>query len=196
MSDIDANYQSVSQQSGILTGYGGFQIETQGKTHIKGGAITSSQLAEDQGLNGYTSLGGIITEDINNQAKYDGKSVGFSLSVSLQRPDQCRQTNQTQGSPQSQDSSNTSSDTSKARVQTSNCFGIGEVSGSQTSTTKAGITGIAGHTEITTDNQAQFTGKLESHFDGQKVQQEINAQVVIAEVFCPTDPNTETQDGF
>ena len=38
--DINADYKAVGEQSGILTGDGGFDLEVDGKTTLIGGAIT------------------------------------------------------------------------------------------------------------------------------------------------------------
>lgn len=42
--DISADHAAVGEQSGIFTGDGGFDITTDGKTTLKGGAITTTKL--------------------------------------------------------------------------------------------------------------------------------------------------------
>src|SRR5690606_11640775 len=41
-SKIDSEFSSVAEQSGIRAGDGGFDVKVQGKTTLKGGAITST----------------------------------------------------------------------------------------------------------------------------------------------------------
>jgi filamentous hemagglutinin len=48
-SNIESDYASVNQQSGIRAGDEGFQVNVQGDTTLTGGAITSTQAAVDQG---------------------------------------------------------------------------------------------------------------------------------------------------
>ncbi len=61
--------------------------------------------------------------------------------------------------------------------------GYGTDDDKQTSTTKAGITGIAGHEGITTDNQDEYAGSLTNVFDANKVNVELGAQTVITKEF-------------
>ena len=46
-----------------------------------------------------------------------------------------------------------------------NGLGYGTDGDSDSSVTRAGITGIAGNSGITTDNQAEYAGALENVFD-------------------------------
>jgi filamentous hemagglutinin len=50
---INSNYQSVTQQSGIKAGDGGFDIQVAGNTNLVGGAITSTQKAIDEDKNSF-----------------------------------------------------------------------------------------------------------------------------------------------
>lgn len=49
-SDINSNYQSVTEQSAIRAGDGGFNVNVKGGTTLAGGAITSSQKAGCSGF--------------------------------------------------------------------------------------------------------------------------------------------------
>ncbi|NIM42065.1 MAG: hypothetical protein GTN84_12645, partial [Hydrogenophaga sp.] len=51
--DIESEYASVGEQSGIRAGDGGFDVKVKGKTVLKGGAITSTQLAVDEQRNDF-----------------------------------------------------------------------------------------------------------------------------------------------
>lgn len=78
---IDSDYASVTTQSGIRAGDGGFDIRVGGNTHLKGGVITSTDKAKSNGLNRLTTAS-ITREDIENRASYKASSVsvggGFS----------------------------------------------------------------------------------------------------------------------
>ena len=64
-----------------------------------------------------------------------------------------------------------------------NGLGYGSDSDSDSSVTRAGITGIAGSQDITTDNRAEYAGILENSFDAGRVNEELGAQVEITQAF-------------
>lgn len=64
-----------------------------------------------------------------------------------------------------------------------NGLGYGSDSDSDSSVTRAGITGIAGSQDITTDNRAEYAGILENSFDANQVNKELGAQVEITQAF-------------
>jgi filamentous hemagglutinin len=74
---LNSNYASVTEQSGIRAGDGGFQINVKGNTDLKGGVIASSDSAIDNGLNSLTTAT-LTHSDIENRASYSGSSVGIS----------------------------------------------------------------------------------------------------------------------
>jgi len=159
--DINADYKAVGEQSGILTGDGGFDLEVDGKTTLIGGAITTTDAAVAAGRNKYVSKGGITTQDIVNTSSYEGDAiqVGVSLGMTDRKP---------QGN--------------------TNGLGYGTDSDSDGSITKAGITGIAGNSGITTDNQAEYAGALENVFDANRVNEELGAQAQITQEFGKEAP--------
>lgn len=73
---IDSGYASVTGQSRIAAGDGGFQIKIKGNTDLKGAAITSSEQAVKDGLNTLTT-GTLTTGDIKNHAEYKASSVSL-----------------------------------------------------------------------------------------------------------------------
>ena len=81
---IDSNLASVGEQSAIRAGDGGFDVQVKGATDLKGGAITSTQAAIDQGLNTFESDGGLSTNDIHNTASFQAKSSGVTVGVGSQ----------------------------------------------------------------------------------------------------------------
>lgn len=74
---LNSNYASVSEQSGIEAGDGGFQINVKGSTGLTGGVISSSDAAVQSGANSLTT-GTLTYKDIQNQASYSGSSLGIS----------------------------------------------------------------------------------------------------------------------
>ena len=159
--DLNADYQAVGEQSGIFTGDGGLDLTAGGKTTLIGGAITTTEVARDAGRNNYVSKGGIETQDIENTTSYNGDAISVGVSVG-----------NTTGKPQA----------------SMNGLGYGSDSDSDRSVTRAGITGIAGNKDITTDNRADYAGKLENSFDASQVNKELNAQTQITQEFGKEAP--------
>ncbi|WP_341317437.1 hemagglutinin repeat-containing protein [Paraburkholderia sp. IMGN_8] len=73
---IDSNYASVNQQTGIVAGTGGFDVNVAGHTQLNGAEIASAAPA---GSNSVTT-GSFGYSDIQNSMSYSGSSEGFSLS--------------------------------------------------------------------------------------------------------------------
>ena len=154
--DINADYKAVGQQSGIFTGDGGFDLAVDGKTTLIGGAITTTEEALAAGRNNYVSKGGIVTQDIENTSSYEGDAIQVGVSLGM-----------TENKPQAN----------------TNGLGYGTDGDSDSSITKAGITGIAGNSGITTDNQVEYAGALENVFDATRVNEELGAQTEITQAF-------------
>ena len=159
--NLNADYKGVGEQSGLFTGDGGLDLTAGGKTTLIGGAITTTEAARDAGRNRYTSADGIKTQDINNTTSYDGDAIQAGLSLG-----------QTDNKPQA----------------SMNGLGYGSDSDSDSSVTRAGITGIAGSQDITTDNRAEYAGILENSFDASQVNQELGAQTQITQAFGKEAP--------
>ncbi|WP_201586079.1 hemagglutinin repeat-containing protein [Psychrobacter jeotgali] len=159
--NINADYKAVGQQSGIFTGDGGFDLEVEGKTNLIGGAITTTDKALELGLNKYVSKGGIVTQDIENSSSYEGDAISVGVSLG-----------NTTGKPQA----------------TMNGLGYGTDGDSDSSITKAGITGIAGNSGITTDNREEYAGALVNAFDEIRVSEEVGAQTQITREFGKEAP--------
>ncbi len=83
-SKIDSHYQSVTEQSGIKTGEGGFQVSVKGDTHLIGGVIASTQTAVEQGKNRFSTAGALTTSDLHNEASYEGQAVGVNVNAGQQ----------------------------------------------------------------------------------------------------------------
>jgi filamentous hemagglutinin len=81
-SNTDSNYASVTQQSGIRSGDGGFDITVQGKTQLVGGVISTTDTGVKNGNNKISSAGGITTQDIQNSASYSAESSQVTVGTS------------------------------------------------------------------------------------------------------------------
>ncbi len=81
-SKVNADYASVKEQSGIFAGDEGYQVNIKGHTDLKGGLITSSEAAEAQNKNVF-STGTLSYSDIQNHGDYTGSALGLSANVSM-----------------------------------------------------------------------------------------------------------------
>ncbi|MDY0403323.1 hypothetical protein [Sulfurovum sp.] len=79
-SNIDADYASVNEQSGIIAGDKGYDVSVVNDTNLIGGIITSTQKAEDDNLNSF-STGTLAINEIENYANASVDSAGYSLST-------------------------------------------------------------------------------------------------------------------
>ena len=76
--NTDSKYSSVTDQSGIYVGEGGFDITVDKNTDLKGGIIDSDATPDKNKL----TTGTLTWEDMDNKAEYSSKSDGFSGSIS------------------------------------------------------------------------------------------------------------------
>lgn len=227
-SNIHADHASVNEQAGIYAGDEGYDINVN-HTDLKGGLITSTQKAEDEGKNRF-STGTITHSDIENHSNYSGSSFGVSGSVAANFDTPFGKEGQAQSSKQAVDDdgnpiyrNDRGELTTEAKnaqgkdnakqlatgwdsLETSTGLGIGRDKESQSSVTKSGINTsnieIRDHaeqlaktgetveqtldsikTDVTTDNAEQHSGKLENHFDKDKVMKELNIQVKVTQDF-------------
>jgi filamentous hemagglutinin len=74
---LKSDYASVTEQSGIKAGDGGFQVNVKGNTDLKGSVIASSDKAVQDGVNSLTTAT-LTHSDIQNRAEYSGQQVGIS----------------------------------------------------------------------------------------------------------------------
>jgi filamentous hemagglutinin len=171
-SEVNSHFASVTEQSGIRAGDAGFQVQVNGNTALKGGAVTSSQAAVDKKVNSFRS-GSLTLTDLENKAAFEGSSysvsTGFGRSAEAEGPVGV----EPQGDVFSWKPA-------KATGASGDSAGVGTVSGRATRMTRAGISGVAG-------DEAARTGDPESGiapiFDSQQVRQELAAQVAISQTF-------------
>lgn len=73
----NTNYVSVTEQSGIQAGDGGFDVNVKGNTNLVGAVIESSDAAVDKGLNSFES-GSLSMTDLTNTSS--GSADGYAVS--------------------------------------------------------------------------------------------------------------------
>ncbi|MDD7425875.1 MAG: hemagglutinin repeat-containing protein, partial [[Actinobacillus] rossii] len=211
-SKMNADYASVVEQSGIYAGDDGYQINVQSHTDLKGGLITSSQTAEDNGNNRFET-GTLSYSDIRNHADYSGSSFGVGGSFSMGGGDSPKEiggmklTSFGQNAmveTVNQDGSKTTEIQGKMSGDVS--VGIGHDSEHDNSVTQSGIntaninirdenlqfektgktvetTKAEVKTDITTESAVENSGKLAQNFDKEKVLKELNIQVKVTQDF-------------
>ena len=74
---VTGNFASVTEQSGVKAGDGGFQVAVKGGTTLTGGVVTSNQAAVDGGRNSL-STATLVTSDLRNQDDFKGVAIGVS----------------------------------------------------------------------------------------------------------------------
>ncbi len=187
--NIDSNFKSTGDASGIHAGDGGFQVKVGGKTTLTGGQITSTQVAVDKNLNTYSAAGGTTTTDLQNSANYNAEGISLSATVSTKVGDQGNAATQ-----QNLKDMGFSPDTINNAVKANNktpankpvsSIGIGQASGEASSTTVSGITGFAGNQDVRTGDAS--TG-LTTIFDKDTVKNDVNAQVTLTATFGQMAP--------
>ena len=124
-----------------------------GKGRFKGAAFTAASAEDNQTV----FAQGIEVSDIQNHSNYDGKAIAAGLNIG-----KAKDTN-----PQAN----------------LNGIGYGTDSDSQSSTTKAAVTGRAGESQVTTATKDSLNGPLENTFDVSNVNEELGAQVEITRAF-------------
>ena len=228
-SKINADHASINEQAGVYAGDEGYDINVNKHTDLKGALITSTQKAEADGKNHF-STDSITHSDIENHSNYSGSSFGVSGSVSANFETPFGENGAAQSTKQATDKdgnliyrNDRGELTTEAKnaqgkdnakklatgwdsLETSTGLGVGRDKESQSSVTKSGIntsnieirdqseqlaktgetveqTLDSIRTDVTTDNAAQHSGKLENHFDKDKVMKELNIQVKVTQDF-------------
>lgn len=134
ISKATSDYASVNEQSGLNAGDGGFQINVSKNTDLKGGIISSSQNAIDNGKNSLTTET-LTTSNINNYTSASTGTSGFSISS---------------------DAGNSAYAAAKSTIGTALMFG--SESGSSSGMTKSAISS-ANVTITDSAKQQELTGK-------------------------------------
>ena len=173
----NGSHASVSEQSGIKAGDGGFDVSVKGSTDLKGGVISSTQAAIDDKKNSFQTAS-LTTSDIENHSTYKAGGYSVSGSVGLMAGGAAEQQQAMRDRGMTDDQIATASNTKPG-----GSAGVGSASGSQTSTTKAGIAGIAGDTTVRSDDTAASTGALVKNWDTHTLIKDVQAQTQITAEF-------------
>ncbi|WP_175625688.1 MULTISPECIES: hemagglutinin repeat-containing protein [Oxalobacteraceae] len=158
-SSITSDYASVTEQSGIKTGDGGFQVVVGGNTDLKGAVIASTEKAVQDGRNSLVTAS-LTTSDITNTASYEGKSLGLNVGSAVS--------------------------TNGKLAPSGTSAGFGKDSDSSSSVTQSGISGMAGNKNVRSTDKETTLAKI---FDAERVQNEIDAQTKITQKFNELAPN-------
>ena len=195
-----ADYASVNEQSGILAGDGGYNVNVKKHTDLKGGIITSTQAAEEAGRNRF-STGTLSASDIQNHADYSASGFGLSGGVSVGAKD----SGGTKEDPNTGTKTNLGVGKDNRSLEVTKSIGYGSDSGHDRSVTSSGIntsnisiTDVAGQnatgtsveqikaqvkTATTTDTVQANSGAIANNFDKDAVQKEIGLQVAVTQQF-------------
>ncbi|CAB3848549.1 hemagglutinin repeat-containing protein [Achromobacter ruhlandii] len=142
---IQSDYASVTEQSRIEAGAGGFQIRARDNTDLRGAAITSSEQAVRDGLNTLTT-GTLTTSDISNHAEYSASSISVGGGYSTGNGDR-KETGPSGGvGTNQQGQATTGGQVPGSTLPTLGNFSasppvVMAASGNGTSTTRSGISG-------------------------------------------------------
>ena len=198
-SNIESDYASVNEQSGIIAGDGGYTVEVANHTNLTGGIITSTVNAEDNGLNSFTTST-LSASDIDNFSHYEGSAIGISAGVSYSNPN--APTNNQNSNDKTHKAYNPDSKGATKAI------GYGSEGESQTSTTYSGInttnltilnqansntTPTDIHTSTTTDTLAENSGALANTFDAEAMQNELDVQVRVTQNFDRTTQEAKAE---
>ncbi len=203
-SKAKGDYASVTEQTGIQAGDGGFQVKVAGNTDLKGAVIASTQDAVDHNRNHLTT-GTLTASDINNHSDHSASGVNLSGGISVagskpaQKPSGTGGTDSAGGGTVNNGPNWSWQNLGKTGVNGA-AAGFSSDSGSASSTTHSGISG--GTLTITDEaGQQQKTGQtakeaadsikrevlagadsgaLSKNWEGQKLLQEqaANAQIM------------------
>jgi filamentous hemagglutinin len=155
-------YASVTEQSGIQAGDGGFSVNVAGNTKLVGSVIESTQAAVDAGANSFKTGGTLTTSNIVNTSV--GSASGYSVGGSYT-------------------SAYADADGKSVPEQRTPSAGIGSASSpTQTSLAISGISGIAGNTAVRTGDTSS-AGTLARPTDVNSLMNQVGAQVTVTAVF-------------
>ncbi|MDP3743728.1 MAG: hemagglutinin repeat-containing protein [Methylotenera sp.] len=197
-SKTKSDYASVNEQSGILAGDGGFQVNVKGNTDLKGAVIASTDKAIQDNANSLTTQT-LTTSNIQNKAEYDAKAFSATVGAGTQGG-----LPQLSGAGIGQDSDDAKSITVSAisggNVKVTDNNKQIDVSGNDAVTTVALLNRnvhVNEKGEAVDSNGNSTANTISPIFDKDKVQREIQAQVKITQAFSQEAPralNTFVQE--
>ena len=194
-SNTNADHASVTEQSGIFAGDDGFQVNVKNHTDLKGGIITATETAEQNGLNRFQTAT-LTQSDIRNHSRYDADGFGIGVSATL--------SGQTLGQKAPTADSHVQNIAGKNSIGST--LGYGSDGGNQSSVTKSGIgtrnivigndrggQAAAVYTATRTETAEQNTGRLNNAFDKERVQNELDLQRSVSQDFSRNVQEARTE---
>ena len=184
-SKINSEHASVNEQAGIYAGDEGYNVNVKNHTDLKGAIITSTQQAENSGLNQF-STGTLSHSDIENHSSYKGSSIGISAKGDANGGWTGQEKNGISGGVGYGRESDNQDSVTKSGINTQN-IEIRNENAQQVRTGKSITETLAAiKTDISTDNAESQSGKLENRFDKNALQKELNVQVEATKGFVQT----------
>jgi filamentous hemagglutinin len=168
----NGDFASVKEQSGIKAGDGGFNVNVAGRTDLKGGVISSTQAAIDAGKNRFQTAS-LTSSDIQNHSTSKGSSYSVSGSVGFAAGDQSTATT---------DADKKAAANAQTNARPGGSAGVGSAGSTQTSTTKSGISGMAGD-ETVRAGDVTSTGALVKEWNTNTIMKDVQAQAHITAEF-------------
>ncbi|WP_445286458.1 two-partner secretion domain-containing protein [Variovorax atrisoli] len=175
----DGVFISPSTQSGIKAGDGGFDVNVKGNTNLTGAVIESTQAAIDAGKNSFATGGALTMVDLQNVSQSSGSSYSVGAAASV------GQTTDPNANPWQRSEQDRQS---QPYVRPTG-IGLGSESRSQSSTTKSGISGLAGDQTVRTGD-ATSAGTLIKNWNTQDIIKNVQAQAQITQDFWPQATST------
>ncbi|RPD83169.1 PspA, partial [Neisseria weixii] len=165
-------------------------------TDLKGGIITSSEAAEQNGRNRFQTAT-LTQSDIRNHSRYEGGGFGIGVSGSISG----------QSLGQTAPAAGSRIQTAAGKNGIGSSIGYGSDGGSQHSITRSGIgtrniviandtTGgqaKAAYTGTRTETAGQNSGRLNNIFDKERVQREIDLQRSVSQDFSRNVQEARTE---
>ncbi|WMD21208.1 hemagglutinin repeat-containing protein [Achromobacter seleniivolatilans] len=142
---INSQYASVTEQTGLWAGDGGFQLDVGKNTGLIGGVIASSDKAVADGKN-VLITGTLTSRDVENRASYEGQSIQLGGGISFGGGKDDDKTKSNLGTDSKGEVAGGSKATPNSNLATFNGVGanvpvVMGASGESSSTTLSGISG-------------------------------------------------------
>ncbi|VVE46145.1 hemagglutinin repeat-containing protein [Pandoraea soli] len=154
---VNSDFASVTEQSGIKAGDGGFDVTVKGNTDLTGAVIASTDKAADEDRN-RLKTGSLTTRDIENHAEYDAFGISLGGGVSMGFGDNAKLGTDQKGDAQTGANATPGSELPKTGPVSIKPPAVVAAGDSASSTSRSGIS--AGVIEITDEaSQLERTGK-------------------------------------
>ncbi|WP_235444348.1 two-partner secretion domain-containing protein [Gallibacterium anatis] len=161
-SKINADYASVNQQSGILAGDGGYNVNIDKKVDLKGGAILSTATSDKNSLLAQT----FTFSDMKNYSKEKASAVDFNAGFSIgrdQTSEQDKKDNQMYRAEREKNGETFNQANPNKKNSSPIAFGIGEKDVHSTdlyAVSKIGLTNLLGNTKKSESDSSVTTSVI------------------------------------